>query len=282
MRRKTNVNKLPLKAKSHSQQIRLAVQIIFFALILGTAINHTLSEAGIAIPILGSASVHSLCPFGGVVTIYTLLTTGRFVQKIHESAIVMLGVVGVTSLLFGSAFCGWLCPLGSIQEWIGKLGRKLFKRKYNNVIPAKLDRILRLFKYVVLIWIVYVTAVSAKLVFEAYDPYYALFNFWSGEVVWQAFVVLGLTLGGALIIERPWCRYACPLGAMLGLTNKISIFRIKRNASTCINCSKCDRACPMKVEISNKGKVRGLECNSCLKCTSENACPIPDTVNMSV
>lgn len=276
------MNNLPLKAKSHSQQIRLAVQIIFFALILGTAINHTLSEAGIAIPILGSASIHSLCPFGGVVTIYTLLTTGRFVQKIHESAIVMLGVVGVTSILFGSAFCGWLCPLGSIQEWIGKLGRKLFKRKYNNVIPAKLDRVLRLFKYVVLVWIIYVTAVSAKLVFEDYDPYYALFNFWSGEVVWQALVVLGLTLGGALIIERPWCRYACPLGAMLGLTNKISIFRIKRNASTCINCSKCDRACPMKVEISNKGKVRGLECNSCLKCTSENACPIPNTVNMSV
>ena len=282
MRRNTNVNKLPLKARSHSQQIRLAVQIIFFALILGTAINHTLSEAGIAIPILGSASVHSLCPFGGVVTIYTLLTTGRFVQKIHQSAIVMLGVVGVTSVLFGSAFCGWICPLGAIQEWIGKLGRKLFKRKYNHVIPAKLDRVLRLFKYVVLVWVIYVTAVSAKLVFANYDPYHALFNFWSGEVVWQAFVVLGLTLGGALIIERPWCRYACPLGAMLGLTNKISFFRIKRNATTCISCSKCDRACPMKIEVSTAGKVRDLECNSCLKCTSENACPVPDTVNMSL
>jgi len=274
------VNKLPLKAKTYSQQIRLAVQIIFFALILATAINHTLSEAGIAIPLIGAASVHSLCPFGGVVTIYTLLTTGRFVQKIHQSAIVLLGIVGLSSILVGNAFCGWFCPLGSIQEWIGKLGRKLFKKRYNNVVPAKVDRVLRLFKYIVLIWIVYVTAVTAKLVFADYDPYHALFNFWSGEVVWQAFVVLGLTLAGSLIIELPWCRYACPLGAMLGLTNKISIFRIKRNASTCISCSKCDKACPMKIQFSNKTAVRSLECNSCLKCTSENACPIPNTVDM--
>lgn len=274
------MNKLPLKAKTYSQQIRLAVQIIFFALILATAINHTLSEAGIAIPLIGAASLHSLCPFGGVVTIYTLLTTGRFVQKIHQSSIVLLGIVGVSSILVGNAFCGWLCPLGSIQEWIGKLGRKLFKKRYNNVVPAKVDRVLRLFKYVVLIWIVYVTAVTAKLIFADYDPYHALFNFWSGEVLWQAFLVLGLTLAGSLIIERPWCRYACPLGAMLGLTNKISIFRIKRNASTCINCSKCDKACPMKIQVSDKKSVRSLECNSCLKCTSENACPIPNTVDM--
>lgn len=118
------------------------------------------------------------------------------------------------SIAFGAVFCGWVCPFGTFQEWLGKIGRILFKKKYDNVIPHNIDRVLRYFRYIVAAWIIYITAVSGKLIFGDYDPYYALFNFWSDEVAVQALVILGFIVLASLIAERPWCKYACPLGAL--------------------------------------------------------------------
>lgn len=266
--------------KDKNKQIRKYIQIFFFTLIGLIAVNKTLAETGMGIPFLSQASLHTLCPYGGVVTVYNLVTAGTFVQKIHSSALILMGIVFFLAILFGPVFCGWVCPLGSIQEWIGKAGRKLFKNRYNHLVPVKLDRIMRYFRYVVLIMSVYVTARSGLLLFERVDPYYALFKFWSEEVAVSALIVLGVTLVLSLFVERPWCKYACPYGALLGLTNKISIFKIKRSSATCIDCGKCDRGCPMNIEVSKKGAVTDSSCIRCYQCTSENNCPIPDTVTM--
>ena len=274
------MEKTALASRKTSQRIRVIVQILFFTLIALTALNGYLETIGISIPLISLASLHALCPFGGVVTIYSLVTTGTFVQKIHASSIVLLGLVGIFSILFGPVFCSWLCPLGSLQEWLGKLGSKIFKKRYNHFLHPKLENILKWFRYLVLVWVIYVTAQSGQLLFATVDPYYALFNFWSGEVAIQAIVILGLTLLGSLFVERPWCRFACPLGALLSLTNLVRIFRIRREPSTCINCKKCDSACPMKIRVSGSSIVRDLSCNSCMRCTSDNVCPVPDTVEM--
>jgi len=151
-------------ARKKGFEIRIIVQVFFFALILLTVVNRFFVEnrMGISIPFVSNASLHSLCPFGGVVSIYTLVTKGTFVQKIHESSFVMLAIVLFLSVLFGPVFCGWICPLGSIQEWVGKMGRKMFKRRYNTFVPEKLDRGLRYLRYLVLAWVVYVTAMTSS------------------------------------------------------------------------------------------------------------------------
>lgn len=258
--------------------LRTIVQIFFFALIALISVNHTLAESGKGIPILSSASLHSLCPFGGVVTIYQYATTGTFVQKIHESAFILMVIGFVLAILFGPVFCGWICPFGSIQEWVGKLGRKIFKRRYNFFIPAKIDRILRYLRYLVLGWVIYMTAASATLVFAAFDPYFALFNFWSSELAIGGLVVLLVTLAGSLFIDRPWCKYACPYGAVLGITNLVRIFRIRRIPGTCKLDRACDIYCPMNIKVSEKTIIRDHQCISCLECTSEARCPAAGTV----
>ena len=262
--------------------IRRVVQLFFLLLIAFISINHTLAESGKGIPFLASASLHALCPFGGVVTIYQYVTAGTFVQKIHESAFVLMIIGFLMALLFGPVFCGWVCPLGTVQEWFAGIGRKLFKkRRYNHFIPAKVDRVLRYLRYGVLAWVIYMTATTGTLIFAAVDPYFALFNFWSSEVAVGGLIVLGLTLAASLFVERPWCKYACPYGAVLGLSNLFRVFSIRRVESTCKLDGACDITCPMNIPVSSRTIIRDHQCISCLECTSEARCPVAATVTFS-
>ena len=262
--------------------IRTAVQIFFFALIALISVNHTLVESGKSIPFLSSASLHALCPFGGVVTIYKYITTGTFVQKIHESAFILMILGFLLALILGPVFCGWVCPLGSFQEWISKLGKKLFKRRFNHFIPEKADRYLRYLRYLIAIWVIYMTAKSATLVFAQVDPYFALFNFWSSEVAIGGLIVLGVTILLSLFVERPWCKYGCPYGAIQGIFNRFRVAKLQRNEKTCIDCKKCDQVCPMNIKVSEVKVVTNHQCISCLKCTSEDVCPVANTVYFQI
>lgn len=258
--------------------IRKVVQWFFFALIALIAVNHTLVESGGGISLLSSASLHALCPFGGVETLYTFLASGLLIKKVHDASLVLMGIGIFLAVLFGPAFCGWVCPLGTIQEFVSVLGKKLFRRKFNHFVPVKLDSLLRYARYAVLAWVVYVTATSGTLIFEAYDPYFALFNFWSAEVAPTALAILGVTLLLSLFVERPWCKYACPYGAFLGVFNLFRVFSIKRAESTCKADGACSILCPMNIPVDSLKTVRDHQCISCLECTSEAVCPVANTV----
>ena len=262
-------------------KIRSIVQIFFFALIALIAVNHSLEEAGKAIPVLSSASLHAICPFGGVVSVYQFITTGTFVRKVHSASFILMWIVFVLTVFLGPVFCGWVCPFGSIQEWFGKLGRRIFGRRFNRLIPYRIDRILRYLRYVALGLIVYMTAATGVLMFANIDPYFALFNFWTSEVTLVSIIILIVVLLLSLAVERPFCKYACPYGALLGVFNLFRIFKIRRNPSTCIDCKACDRTCPMNIPVSTGGAVRHHQCITCLKCTSEQACPVADTVELT-
>lgn len=267
--------------RSRSIWIRRVVQVFFFGLIALIAVNHTLVENGIGIPFLSTASLHALCPFGGVVTIYQYATAGTFVQKIHESSFVLMVIGFLLAILFGPVFCGWVCPLGTVQEWVSGLGRKLFRRRFNHFVPAKLDNILRYLRYLVLAWVLYMTAATGTLIFAEYDPYFALFNFWSDEVALSGLAILGVSLGLSLFVERPWCKYACPYGAVLGLSNLFRVFSIRRSETTCKADGACSILCPMNIPVDSQTTVRDHQCISCLECASEAICPVAKTVVFS-
>jgi len=150
------------------------------------------------------------------------------------------------------------------------------------LIPAQVDSYLRYTRYIILLLVIYVTATTGKLIFQDYDPYFALFNFWSSEVALPALIILGATIVLALFIERPWCKYVCPYGALLGLFNLVRIFKIRRNISSCIDCKLCDRNCPMNISISTHEVVRDHQCISCMNCTSEQFCPVTNTVDFAL
>ncbi len=267
--------------KSKAGTWRTMTQVSVLVLVFSISISKWLAEKGIRIPFLPDASLHAVCPFGGVATIYEFATSGSFIQKIHNSSFILMILGMIVALLFGALFCGYICPFGTFQEWIGKIGRRLFPKKYNCFVPQKLDNLLRYLRYGVLAMVLYQTAVTAKLLFQSVDPYYALFNFFTSEVALSAYIALGVITVLSLFIERPWCKYFCPYGALLGLFNRFRIFKIRRNKDTCVGCKKCDAVCPMNIEVSTSNMVNDHQCISCHQCTSEISCPINDTVTIS-
>ena len=165
---------------------RRTSQLIFAGFILIASIRH-----GLGLEANALASIDALCPFGGVETLWTWITTGRFVAKTHPSNLILgLGLlVGV--LLAGNAFCGWICPFGAYQDALTWVRRKLHISEIK--LPAKADRILRYGRFVVLGIILYATITSLKLWFAEYDPYRTLFGLnWLFEfnlaAMWPAFV----------------------------------------------------------------------------------------------
>lgn len=259
------------------QGARRAVQLLVLAIVGNLVIAKWMSaEAGGTV-----TSAEALCPFGGLETLYTFVTTGTFVPHVHAANVVLAVAVLVLALLARGAFCGWICPLGFMQDIVAgasafvqrrvPAAHRAMRAIHRAAAPLSfLDRPLRLLKYAVLAWAVGGAAVFGVMVFRDVDPWNAFLEVGTGSVGF-GLVVLVLTLVGSLFTDRPWCNYACPLGAANGLVAKLSPVRLERSAAACVDCNLCSRSCPMKIDVAKATKVTSLDCIGCLECVE--ACP---------
>jgi ferredoxin len=244
---------------------RVTLGVALVGLILLTALHQRMQ---------GIPSIDALDPFGGLETLLKFLAGGEFIKKIEPGNIVLLGAIVALGIVLSRFFCGWFCAFGALQGVFGWLGRKVFRRRF--IVPAKLDAILRWLKYPVLVAIVYFTWRTGELVIRPYDPLAAFGHLPAGlAAVWAefavGFVILVVILVFSMIYERAFCKYLCPLGAVNAILGRIPLFRIKREKSTCISCSKCDKVCPMNIEVSTVDTVKSPECISCMECVT--SCP---------
>jgi len=208
---------------------------------------------------------------------------GSFKWRLLLFPIVILGFFGVTS---GRAICGWACPIGLLQRGTGKIARKLKKypliKKIGN---HKIEPYLRYVKYVTLIGLVILTTALIGFMFTDICPVGILTGtiptlilypskFVPNPFFWIAFVIFILFLILIFTVERGWCRYFCPVGAILAPFNKISFLHVSLAPreifeKECLHCNACLNACPMGIDVINMN--RDPECILCGKCI--NVCP---------
>lgn len=231
----------------------------------------------------GFPAIDALDPFGGLETLFKFFAGGDFIKRIEPGNIVLLGAVVLLGLFLSRFFCGWFCAFGALQGVFGWLGKKLLtlrqkggSKRARLEVPAKLDRVLRYLKYLVLVAIIYFTWRTGELVIRPYDPLAAFAHLSAGlSEVWAEFavglVILIAVLLLSMLYERAFCKYLCPLGAFTALLSRLPFMRIKREKSTCISCSRCDKVCPMNIEVSKVDKVESPECIACMECVE--SCP---------
>lgn len=261
--------------------IRTGIQILMLILVIISAGNHYLGSIGLDMPWISESMFHYICPICGVTSIYQFLTSSTlFVVKLRSTLGIVIGAVIIASVLLGPVICGFVCPFGAVQDFTAKIGKKIFKRKYNNFIPKKVHDKLKYLRYVMLITAFMLTGVSGGvMLLEKINPYHGFLSIFKETVSITGLSVLAFVIVVSLFEQRPWCKYLCPYGAFLGLFNKIKVFRIVRKKSTCIGCRKCSRQCPMKINVHEADEVREFGCISCMECVNDNVCPKDRTVS---
>ncbi|HWS23091.1 MAG TPA: 4Fe-4S binding protein [Anaerolineales bacterium] len=233
-------------------------------------------------------SFDAFCPFGAIETFYKYVTTGTTLQTTNLMNFAIFAGVLSVSLIAGRAFCGWMCPVGSVQEWLAMLSRKLSGekkhirgKKVNFAFPRKLnptaDKYLRYAKYFILAVILWVSTFSLYPPLHNICPARALFSLQINEgLLVSVLIVFILT---SMAIERVWCKYLCPFGAFLAIFNKIAPLKLQVDTTRCNSCGRCDIECSMGIENVPEN-LSDLECIRCLECL--NTCSRDDSLNLVV
>lgn len=208
------------------------------------------------------------CPIG---SLQAFIGKGRF-------PFYVLGTMMLFGVLIGRAVCGLLCPFGLVQDLLYKIPVRRLR------VPERIDKPARLIKYVILAVMVVLLPFLASGNDIGVTPYFCKYLCPAGTLgggiplvlmnksvrnavgalfCWKSAVLLSVVIASVLI-QRPFCRYLCPLGAFYSFFNRFSFYQMKLDRDRCIGCKACERSCPMAVKVTRD--INSAECIRCGKC----------------
>ena len=160
----------------------------------------------------------------------------------------------VTTVFWGRVFCSSLCPFGALQDIL----ERIVPRRWRRSLPQWLhDRALWL-KYVILAGLIAMAVAYAELsVFQYFEPFGTLFYQSQSLLLWG---ILSVFVAGSIFVPRFYCRYACPLGASLGVISIAAFWKIKR-VPQCEVCKVCEKACP-----TGAIRLQAIDFKECVRC----------------
>src|SRR5437660_1599714 len=237
--------------------------------------------AGTSAYVSRPAGVEGWLPIAGMMNLKYFLVT-RQVPELHPAAMFLLVTFVAMAFLFRKAFCSCRCTVGTVSEYLWKLGRKLFRRNFR--LPGWVDIPLRGLKYLLLGFFLWAVSSMSAWAIAAFmrGPYgvvadVKMLNFFR-FIGTTGLIVLGALVLASVLVQNFWCRYLCPFGALLGLASVLSPLRIRRNVATCIDCAKCAKACPSALAVDKLVKITSAECTGCLECVA--VCPAEGALRM--
>ena len=171
--------------------------------------------AFLLIPGKDPANPEAYCPMGGLQALATFFVRGSLPCSMSMVQIVMGIVLAAAVVLFSKLFCGYLCPLGTVQDLLMKLRNTIGWRGIVIKNGTVADKVLRVIKYVLLFWIFYSTATASELFCKNLDPYYAVATGFKGEItLWMSLISVAAVILCGFMVNMFWCKYLCPLGAI--------------------------------------------------------------------
>ena len=238
--------------------------------------NKKINWIKVVIQILSFALIPGLFEgeFAAVGNIVSCIYKGNISWESVKYSVWMLVATVPATVLVGRFFCGFFCSFGAVQDllWFGSHRlRALFPGKRNQ---KKADRIFRFAKYAVLFYFIIfvwsgVTAVKTAGLWQVFGQYVS-FGHWPGlkPLLSVGGILLLVIFIGSLFVQRFFCRYFCPMGAIYSLISQTSFLKIDKPREECGKCHLCTSKCTMGMDLTKKDRIAGGECISCQKCVS--------------
>jgi polyferredoxin len=226
--------------------------------------------------------VEGWLPIASLMNLKVWIETGAL-PRVHPAGIFLFLAFFAMSWVFRKSFCSWLCPVGTISEYLWRLGRQALGRNFR--LPRRLDVPLRGLKYLLLgLFLCAVGSLSAGAISMFLGGPYGLvddvrmLNFFR-TLGSAGVVVMAVLTVASLLVENFWCRYLCPYGALMGLVGMASPVRIRRDEPLCIDCAKCAKACPAGLPVDRLVTIQSAECTACMACVA--SCPAEGALMLS-
>jgi len=252
-----------LKVKKH-RIIRWVVQLFFLALFIFFFIQTRYSSL--------FSTPQYFFRFDPLILVITSIAFRAVVAGSLLSIVILAG-----TLIFGRFYCGFACPLGTLID----LADQLTGVRPSSRAGLPFDAV----KYLVFIFLV-VAAVLGSSFLHFFDPLviaersltllaYPIYTFFASAVslvqpaVFRESMITLLSLlvilGAGFFVKRAWCRFVCPMGGLLGLTGRVSLFKVSLSGE-CTKCGVCENVCPVGAIDAPNLKVNSGECIACLRC----------------
>ena len=235
--------------------IRIVIQIVSFILLPGLFM-----EAFVGLRTIGSA-VAGATP-----------VNADFWLQVMGTIITIVATVAV-----GRVFCGWMCAFGTMEDLLALLGKKVLKVRVK--VDPRVDAVLKYAKYVILALIVGVVWTGIVSIPESWNPWeaFATLAAWPPDLATAAgsylvgLVILLAIMVGSVFVERLFCRYLCPMGAVFGIASLLRFGRIEKPREACGKCHACTANCAMGIDLGKVDEVRSPDCIDCMRCVA--VCP---------
>ncbi len=174
-----------------------------------------------------------------------------------EAMVWFLGLIPVT-FVFGKVWCGWICHLGALQEFIYRSDKLKFLR------GNKAQIVMKVMRWALLVTLIVQLIYTQTYLFDEIDPFRTAFNLGFGTSL-TGWILLGLMLLSSVFIYRPFCKAACPIGLLLGFVAKIPGASVLGAKEICTGCVTCSKACKYDA-IVRKDKYSVLDNTECILC----------------
>ena len=289
-----------IKPKSPNTNVywfRWAVQtgFVLFSILLGLqfhAFINTIQNGSFDHRSVRPAAVEGYLPISSLMSLIHFLKTG-VANTVHPAGLVIFSLTIFLAIVLRRGFCSWVCPFGTVSEWLHTAGKILFGKNFK--LPKILDILFRSFKYLLFGFFFYHIILMPTMALHQWihgsynriaDVKMYLFFFDISTTSIIVFAVLGIL---SMLIKNFWCRYLCPYGALLGIFSILSPTAIHRDQKKCTGCQKCSNTCPNLIPVHKLSKVNSPECTACYSCVkscskekSLNLCFFRNRISFSV
>ncbi len=270
------------REKKHSK-VRMLIQAFAAALANGYLIGYLNGKIfggdskAVCLPVLNCYSCPGAlasCPIG---SLQAVMGSRKFSFSFY-----VIGSIMLFGVVLGRFICGFLCPFGFLQDLLHKIPSKKLR------VPKKIDKPMRYLKYLILALTIFLPILVVNH-YGVASPYFCKWLCPAGTLGagipliltnpplqdaigflfnWKM-AILVIIMIASIFISRFFCKYLCPLGAFYGFFNKFSMYQMHFDKGKCVNCSKCDKVCPMSLDVPIE--INKSECIKCGNCKA--TCP---------